>query len=237
MIISQFIKKLTNPFYIDIIRFPNKDLRRRMTLWNHFEIKTILDVGANRGQYGKLSRTIGFKGTILSFEPLSLAYSKLEKEAKKDQNWHIFNFALGDTKETVSINISDNLYSSSILDITETHVSGAPQSVYKDSEEIQVDTLDAVFPTLKDKKGNIFLKIDVQGYEKNVLEGAKETLKQIKGIQIEMSLQELYKGEMLYYDMITYLGNLGFTLYSLENGFYNKETGQLLQVDGIFFRD
>jgi hypothetical protein len=63
-----------------------------------------------------------------------------------------------------------------------------------------------------------------------------DSLKKIKGIQIEMSIEELYRDEMLYIDMINFLNSLGFNLYSLENGFYNEETGKLLQVDGIFFR-
>lgn len=237
MIITQFIKRIINPLRIDIVRYPSKDLRRRILLLHHFGITTILDVGANQGQYAKLSRTIGFKGTIFSFEPLTEAFSKLQKRAKKDKNWHTFNHALGDKKETVTINISNNLYSSSILDITTTHLDGAPESVYQAKEEIQVETLDAIFPTLQIPAEHCFLKIDVQGYEKNVLEGAKNTLQKIKGVQIEMSLQELYKGEMLFQEMIVYLEALGFKLYSLENGFHNKEMGQLLQADGIFFRD
>ena len=237
MIVKQIIRKLINLLRIDIVRYPSRDLRRRISLLQHFGITTILDVGANQGQYARLSRTIGFKGALFSFEPLTTAFTILQKRAKSDKNWHTYNFALGNKKETVIINISNNLYSSSILDITTTHLDGAPESVYQDKEEISVETLDTVFPTLNIQPETCFLKIDVQGYERNVLEGAKTTLQKLKGVQIEMSLQELYKGEMLFQEMISYLEALGFKLYSLENGFYNKETGQLLQADGIFFRD
>lgn len=83
----------------------------------------------------------------------------------------------------------------------------------------------------------VFLKIDVQGFEKNIIEGASLVLQKIKGIQIEMSLAELYEQEMLFFEMSNLLTGFGFKLYSLENGFYNLYTGQLLQVDRIFFKE
>ena len=78
------------------------------------------------------------------------------------------------------------------------------------------------------------LKIDVQGFEKKVLAGAEASLQKIKIIQLEMSLVPLYQNEWLFHEVLEYLTQKGFQLYSLENGFFNKETGQLLQADGIF---
>ena len=80
------------------------------------------------------------------------------------------------------------------------------------------------------------LKIDVQGFEKNVLDGAKETLPYVSVIQVEMSLVPLYENQMLFFEMIHYLDDKGFTLFSLENGFSNPRTGRLLQTDGIFVK-
>ena len=78
------------------------------------------------------------------------------------------------------------------------------------------------------------VKIDTQGFEKNVIDGAIKNLNNIKIIQLEMSIIELYKGEMLFQQMTQYLEDRGFVLISLENGFSNSTTGELLQVDGIF---
>jgi len=80
----------------------------------------------------------------------------------------------------------------------------------------------------------VMMKIDTQGYEKNVIDGALTSLNRIKIIQLEMSIVPLYENETLFVEMIQYLDNNGFILYSLENGFSNPTTGQLLQVDGIF---
>jgi hypothetical protein len=78
------------------------------------------------------------------------------------------------------------------------------------------------------------VKIDTQGYEKNVIDGATASLDKIKVFQLEMSIFPLYENEMLYLDMIQYLDNKGFQLFTLENGFSDPKTGQLLQLDGIF---
>lgn len=237
MNIVNTIKKIVNPFKIDINKYPNADLRRRKKLLKHFRINKILDVGANIGQYAELTRKLGFNGEIISFEPLTIAYKQLALNALKDKKWQTHNFALGNKEEEVIINISKNLYSSSILDITPNHVDNASESNYIDKEEIQVKKLDELYNDLVCDDDIVFLKLDVQGFEKNVIEGAEKILHRIKGVQLEMSIIELYKGEVLFLEMINLLKKEGFRLYSLENGFYNNDTGQLLQVDGIFFRD
>ena len=237
MSLVNIIKKSINPLKIDIIKYPNSDLRRRQKLLRHFGINKILDVGANRGQYAKLSRKLGFKGEIISFEPLTKAYKELTINALKDNKWDTHNFALGNKQEEKVINISENLSSSSILDMTSTHQESAPQSTYMSTERIVVKTLDEIYNDLIQDNDIVLLKIDVQGFERNVIEGASLALPKIKGVQIEMSLVELYKKEMLFCDMKSLLSDYGFELYSLENGFFNNKTGQLLQVDGLFFRE
>jgi FkbM family methyltransferase len=184
-----------------------------------------------------LTRKLGFKGKILSFEPILSEFNKLSKNSKKDKNWKIYNLAIGSREEKSTINISRNSYSSSMLEILESHTSCSPDSRFIKKEAINVTTIDKLFGDLVNKNDVVFLKIDVQGAEKDVIQGAEESLKRIKGIQIEMSLEELYKDESLFLEMVMRLKNLGFNLYSLENGFFNASTGKLLQVDGIFFRD
>lgn len=82
---------------------------------------------------------------------------------------------------------------------------------------------------------NVFLKIDVQGYESQILEGAINILPKIKGIQTELSLVTLYEDQLLFDEMIDYIVRLRFELYDIFPGFRNKQTGRLLQVDAIFF--
>ena len=232
-----FIRKLINPFHIDVRKYPELDLRRRKKLLDHHGITKILDVGANNGQYGLQTIKLGFKGTIVSFEPVKSVFEDLKSNSDKFNSWEAYNFGSGDITKEAFIHISENTYSSSLLEIMPNHVKNAPASKIIDTELISIEKLDDVFNNYVNDNDEVLLKIDVQGFEKNVLKGAEQSLKRIKGIQIEMSIEELYKNEMLYMDMINYLNSFGYSLHSLENGFYNDETGKLLQVDGLFFRD
>ncbi|MDX1547792.1 MAG: FkbM family methyltransferase, partial [Rhodothermales bacterium] len=96
---------------------------------------------------------------------------------------------------------------------------------------------DAVFEDYYRPGARAYLKLDVQGYERHVLDGAARALPQILGLQLEMSLVPLYDGETPFHEMLTVLDGLGFTLMSVEPVHADARTGQLLQVDGIFFRD
>lgn len=221
---------------IQIKRYPDHDFLRRLKLIKHFKINKILDVGANVGDYAKELRRHGFTGKIISFEPLSETFKTLEKNASKDNKWEIAHIALGDVDCESEINIAGNCHSSSILEMLPSHVNSAPTSAYIGKEKIKVNKLDTIFSNYYNEGDDIFMKIDTQGYELNVLKGCLNSFPLIKGIQVEMSLVHLYNGGILYKEMIEYIESFGFKLYSFENGFSNPETGELLQIDGIFFK-
>jgi FkbM family methyltransferase len=222
----------------DIIKYipAGHPLARREKLLKQYNIGVVFDVGANTGQYGKELREIGYQGKILSFEPLHEAFAQLASQSKKDNNWYIYNYALGDLSGTAKINVSGNSFSSSILEMLPAHMESAPDSKYVDEQNTEIKTLDSVFPELCRHNGNIYLKIDTQGFEKNVLEGGKKSLPLIDTLQIEMSLVPLYQNGWLFDQMYHYLKMLGYVLVSIEPAFSDQITGQLLQVDGIFHR-
>jgi FkbM family methyltransferase len=228
---------LLNKFGAELVRYPRGDLKRRMSLLKHFQIDTVIDVGANKGGYGSLLRKLGFKGDIVSFEPLSEVFKKLKDNTDKDVKWKAFNYALGANNEESLINISKNTDSSSLLNMLSTHIESAPLSQYIGQEKIIVKKLDTIFQEFYQPTSKVLLKIDAQGYEKKVLDGAEGSLSKITGIQLEMSIIPLYENGMLYIEMIQFLKKNGFELYALENGFSDPITGQLLQMDGIFFRN
>lgn len=236
MKLINIIRKCINPLKLDLKIYPNLDLRRRKKLFEHYEINKILDVGANNGQYAEQSFKLGFKGKIISFEPVKSTFEDLKRKAKRKNNWKALNYGLGNKQEELEINLSENTFSSSLLDIMPSHLESAPDSKVIGKEKIIINTLDNIFDDFVDKKDKVLLKMDVQGFEKNILSGAVNSLKKISGIQIEMSIEELYSKEMLFDEMIFFLKSFGFYLHSLENGFYNKTTGKLLQADGIFFK-
>jgi len=209
-------------------------VHKRMLLLKKHRINLILDVGANMGQYAQNIRELGYKGRIVSFEPLSAAFTELKKNANRDSLWETVNIALGEAEKNELINIAQNSVSSSLLKMLPLHLEYSPQSKYVGQEEITVRTLDSILNRYMEPGEKVYLKIDTQGYEKKVIEGASKSLKSITGIQMEMSLVPLYEGETLLADMVNFIAKKGYKLMSLEP--IANESDQLLQVDSIFFR-
>ena len=236
MKLHNFINNLLRHLGVQIKRYPDKDLARRLKIIKNRGINLIFDVGANTGQFAKEMRQLGYRGRVVSFEPVQAAFQLLAKAASKDPDWKANHFALGDQDGKIQINVAGNSFSSSILNMLPAHEKSAPGSSYVASEEIEIRSMDSVFKSFYSPGDSVLLKIDTQGYERHVLNGAKDSLKCISMIQLEMSMVPLYENEMLFMDMVKYLETLGYSLYSLENGFSDDFTGRLLQVDGIFAR-
>jgi FkbM family methyltransferase len=216
---------------------PEPEMDRRQKIVQGFNISVLLDVGANVGQYASQMRMFGYKNKIISFEPLKEAFEKLKIAAAKDQNWRVENYGLGAVNSRSLINVSRNSFSSSVLNMLPKHLSVAPESEYVAREEIEIKRLDSIASAFFVPREKIMLKIDTQGFEKQVLEGAGNLLGSICLLQVEMSLVPLYEGEHTLVEMINYLKEKGFQLYSIENGFSDNKTGQLLQVDGVFVNE
>lgn len=203
-----------------------------------FEIDLVLDVGANKGQFASKIRQGGYAGRIVSFEPLTQAHGLLLQSSAGDPLWDAYpRCAMGDHNGEVEINIAGNSESSSILPMLESHRSAAPESAYQGKETVPIKTLDTVaVQYLKDARSP-FLKIDTQGFEWQVLDGAGETLPHIKGILVELSLVPLYEGQHLWLDVIDRLEAEGFTLWAFKPVFSDQSQGRTLQVDGVFYRN
>jgi len=197
----------------------------------------VFDVGANVGQYARGLRDMGFKGRIISFEPVSDAHVRLVRNSYHDPKWIVTPaMALGDFDGETEIHVAGDLFISSIRRMNEALERAAPTSKYVGKEKIAIRTLDSVFPTYRADSARPFLKIDTQGYESEVLDGAASCLDHFVGVQAEMSLTELYRGQTLCLDFALRMREAGFQLAGLFPGFADNRTGQLLQVDGVFLR-
>lgn len=200
-------------------------------------IEAVLDVGANVGQYGEQLRQQGFAGRIVSCEPQTAAFEALEKRAGADPKWEAVHAAVGAEESELTINVSANSYSSSLLEVSERHLAVAPASRTIATERVPVTTVD----TLIDQKGlrpdRTMLKVDTQGYEHLVLDGAKVALLQIPVVQLEMSMVELYQGQQLFHELLDRMRDAAFTLYAIDPAYADPKTGQMLWADGVFVRD
>jgi FkbM family methyltransferase len=236
---KKIIKKLIRRTGFDLHRFNHASTPFGLFIAgiNNFEIDLVVDVGANTGQFSEELRDGGFTGHILSIEPLSAAHQVLLQNSQRDDSWEVFpRCAVGDIDGEAMINVSQNSVSSSILPMLSIHSIVAPQSSYVTQEKILIFKLDSILPAKIKDFNSPLLKIDTQGFEWNVLDGARNVLPRIKAIQMELSLVHLYDGQYLWLECIERLKNLGFSLWSIQPAFTDHETGQTLQFDGFFIR-
>ncbi len=240
---KKFIKEKINHLFrrlgFEIKRFNavSSKFSRVHKFFSDHQFDTVLDVGASDGTYANYLRELGFNGRIISFEPLSEVYPKIVEHSKKDINWIVApRMALGAEDGIKSINIAANSTSSSILEMEDAHLLGSPESKFVGSELVNVFKLDKVVGKYVNPRNIVFLKLDVQGYEFEVLEGAHKTLPFIKGLQIEIAIEPLYKNQLIFKEMLNYVAQLGYELWDIQPCFRDKLTGKLLQFDGIFVR-
>jgi len=237
--LKSFIKRILHKTGFELRRFSveQSENARFISMLRANNVNLIFDVGANTGQFGVLMREIGFDGKILSFEPLSEARENLLKISRNDSMWQVaLQSAIGEENGEIEINIAGNSQSSSVLDMLDTHVRAAPDSKYIGKEKVALRKLDSIAPDYMDSKSIVFIKIDTQGYERQVMNGAKKLMSQIVGLQLEVSLVPLYKGQILFEEVLKILKTEGFNLWSISTVFSDPSTAQVLQVDATFFR-
>ncbi len=233
MDLIQIVRKLAHKIGFDVVRFPTAGLKRQMMLIKHHKIDNVFDIGANMGQYAKQLRQLRYYGKITSFEPLSSAFEVLKVAVKNNSNWEAVNIALGSFDGDGEINIAKDLYCSSILGLDQDNKLLVN---YTGKEKITIRKLDSIIDDYYCDGDSLFVKIDAQGYEKNILDGAENSLTHINGLQLEMSLTRFYEKEMLFEDMLSLLKEKGFKIFSMENVHFDGKSGQLYQIDGIFFK-
>ncbi|MDT4924692.1 MAG: hypothetical protein QOG01_2405 [Pseudonocardiales bacterium] len=200
------------------------------------EARTVLDVGANIGQYATALRASGYRDDIVSCEPLSDAFGHLQRRSARDARWEAVRTAVGDAAGSTDINVSANSYSSSLLPMTNAHSDAAPGSEFIAVETVPVTTVAELVAARDIEPERTLLKIDTQGYEAQVLDGAGDLLERFAAVSLELSFVPLYAGQQLFDQLTARLRSGGFTLYGLDAGFGDPRTGRMLQCDGLFVR-
>lgn len=196
---------------------------------------TVLDVGANVGQFAELARDLGFRGKIVSFEPGAAAFALLRDRAERsNDSWIARNVALSDRAGQAKLNVSENSVSSSLLNVQGLHLDAAPKSVTAYTEEVVVATLDDQVAELG-TESPYFLKLDVQGLELAVLRGAKTALSRTGAVRVEVSFRPLYEGQSRWLEVCDHIQSHGFVVEYVEPG-YEDKSGRMLQADFLFVR-
>ena len=195
-------------------------------LLGQLEVDCVLDVGANRGQFARELRQIGYSGTIVSFEPLGSEFELLRQRFEGDRAWRGYHFALGSANESKSIMVPKLTVMSSLLE----PVGGKGEHR---TETIEMRRLEGVLPEVAKDFGakRIFLKMDTQGYDLEVFKGAGAWAERICGLQGELSVQPFYKGMPRYLEAIGVYEAAGFELYNLTPVNRDEGCGALVEMN------
>lgn len=194
--------------------------------------QTILDIGANRGQFSLVARKYFPTAKILSFEPIMEAAAVYRRVFASDSNVTLFETAIGSEEEVSLLHISKSDDSSSLLPITPLQNKLFPGTSEKESLFVQVKPLSSIL-----KKEDIafpaLLKMDVQGFEMNALRACQPFFDSFLNIYVECSFVELYSGQTLADGVIAYLRDAGFVLCGIYNLIYDRK-GVSIQGDFLF---
>jgi len=203
-------------------------------------ITCVLDVGANVGQYhDRVRHSVRFDGHVVSFEPVAANFAQLERKAPSDPRWSLFHCALGAENTRSQINVMRETQLSSFLSPDHTAVKEYTHQndvVYR--EEIEVRTLADAFREIEQRAiptDRCYLKLDTQGYDLQVLEGAKPVLDRVFAMQMEMPLLPIYKGMPSLSDGLATVSGLGFDATGLFPVARDSRL-RLVELDCVFTR-
>jgi FkbM family methyltransferase len=198
-------------------------------------IGTVVDVGANAGQFSSAIRCFVPEAQIYAFEPLPDCYEALCRRLAKRGRFQGFCTAVGAENGDVTFWQSDFAKSSSVLPMAELHKEAFPWS--KGAKQLKVPQcrLDDCLDKMRLAE-NVLLKIDVQGYELQVLLGAQRLLQQVKYVLVETSFQTLYQGQAAFHQVYELMLGHGFVYAGNFDQLLSPLDGTILQADGLFVR-
>ena len=199
-------------------------------------IDTVFDVGANVGQFGESLRKEGYRGRIVSFEPARSTFEILARKAAADGNWDAHHCGLGANPATAVLHASKLSVFNSILQLSDVAELHDNRMAVDHTEEVPIYTLDHFAePLLRGAQRKVLLKIDTQGYERQVIEGAGQTIPQMAAILMELPVIHTYKGEWHLHDALKYMFDLGFVPAQIQAvGYHNSDTVSAVEFDCLF---
>jgi FkbM family methyltransferase len=179
-------------------RLPNRDLAEHLRqLFDRHRIDTVLDVGANVGQYADfLRQEVGFRGLIASVEPIPECFEALRRRAAKDVDWLVVNAALGSAEGGATFNVMKYSELSSFLEPRNEFVPGmAVLNQVQRRIPVQIRRLDSVLTEIEAARdlGRIYLKLDTQGFDLEVMKGAGAAIDRVRALQTELSVVPIYE--------------------------------------------
>lgn len=219
--------------------FPSKNQIFRYLAWNQLklaldsrQVNCVLDVGANKGQFAEGLRKIGYRGWIISFEPAPDDFAVMAGKLKRDPLWKGRQIALGGEDKETSFNITlDDTRCNSIL---------KPSRCGDEFRTVNVALrrLDSMFDELIAgiEAPRVFLKMDTQGYDLEVIKGSAGCLDRVLGLLSEVAVEPNYEGMPLYLESLKTYEGLGFHLLGVSEIAWNHERGTVAEMECLMIR-
>jgi len=238
-ILKRTVRQILRPCGWELRQF-NEDISLDTYLWGFFKrynINCVLDVGARHGEYGVVLRNNNYKGHIISFEPIEENFQQLQRQSKGDALWQTHHYALGSENTTASINVSQGTNLSSFFKTSDYGKQNMPGIDVKRVETVPIRKLDDIFQEVMAHipEPRIYLKMDTQGWDIEVLRGAKNSLAHILALQSEISLQPLYEGMPDWTTSLHEFQERGFVISSLFP-VWRDENKRLSEMDCVMVK-
>src|SRR5579871_1806209 len=232
-------RRLLRPLGVEVRAFRD-DLTLDTHLWRLFPslgINCVIDVGARVGEYGRFLRRNGYRGRIVSFEPVHASFVALEARARHDPAWETVQLALGSTPGVAEINVARASNFSSFRTTSAYAASVYPEAMANRIERVQVKRLDEVIDSVLSgvRSPRVYLKMDTQGWDLEVFRGTRGCLDRIVALQTEMSVQPLYEGMPDFRESLSEFNRAGFSI----SGMYrvaSDDRQRLIEFDCVMVR-
>ena len=218
---------------LDVVRFHPKYEKGPYAYLDSLNIHTVIDIGAHEGEFAVMIRDLLPAAEVICFEPLQLEFQQLQQKLGSKPDFRAFNYALGESNESVDMWRNEFSQSSSLLPMTKLHKEAFPESARESVEQVEVRRLDDVLDPAE-LQPEILVKIDVQGFEDKVLAGAPRMLAKAKAVILEVSFRELYHGQPLFDDIYERLRKQGFAYQGNLYQLVDPRDGRVLQADALF---
>jgi FkbM family methyltransferase len=231
-------------------RFVRSALRRRgydvvptqpfgaelVALLRRLDIDCVLDVGAFTGTYGRMLRELGYRGRIVSFEPASENFDALVREAAGDPAWETRRVGVGRAPGRLDLLLTGSAGCNSFLEPNAFAMGELPRMFgRKGVETVEVTTIDEAFDDATRGARAVFLKVDTQGYDLEVIRGAEASLPRVAALQVELALQRTYEGQPGYIEVLAELAEVGFAPAQLTPT-YRDSHGRIAECDCVLVR-
>ena len=237
------LKRWLDLFGIEIRRRPSikeieekeiQKLREENRWIIHLKLNTIIDIGANEGQFAHKMRKLLPVVQIISFEPIPEVYNILVNSFHNDSLFSSFNIGLGESVKTTKMWLNEYSPSSSLLKMKE-HLNQFSFAKQQIAIDVKIDTLDRVLNLSMIRKPYL-VKIDVQGYEENVLKGGRKVISSAEVVIIEVSYRQLYEDHMLFDGIYRQMQKMGFYFHGNYEQLLSPLNNEVLQADAIFLK-